>query len=141
MFLATATSGVIGPQEPDSDSNATLTPITFTNLIPKTGSNWETDLNDLGAKTSIGRGALFLPDKRRPYNSRIIESITATETAPGSGIWTGTLKVKGSVARIGTTGFGLVYGQAIRRTLNHANASAQLVEFHDIENGRSFAVD
>jgi predicted CxxxxCH...CXXCH cytochrome family protein len=130
-------SGVLGGTESDPITGALLTVINYTGLTAKADSEWETDPATLATKTGTGRGAMFLPNYNSPYNSRIIVSMTASESSPG--VWQGTIKVKGPVVEIATGGFAIAYGQLINRNIPFSAANAEPVLFLDRHGNMSFA--
>jgi hypothetical protein len=96
MYLASGAGSV-------TVNDPVLSTITYSSLNLKSG--WT--VADLLAKTSEGRGAMFLPNYSSAYNSRVIVDINEGAN---------TITVKGSVSSVNATnGFGIVYGQAINR--------------------------
>lgn len=106
-----------------------LTEITFSSITFK--SDWT--LSDLEAKTSEGRGMLFLPNRNSPYNSLMIYEVS------DNGDGTGSIKVKGSLAVVSSSGFAVAYGQVIKREIPYVSASGEPVLIFDQEGKYGFA--
>jgi len=126
---------------PDNDPDRPRTVITYDpdSLTVKSGSQWDTTgepdndievgLGMLAAKTSDGRGALFLPSSASPFGTMMVEFID-TEV--------NTITVKGTLSYTPSE-FGLAYGQLINRDIPYATSSGEPVMFFDNTGEYSFA--
>ncbi len=133
-WLATGT-GEFDATEIDGTTGALLSRVDYTGLLIKAGSEWEGDATLFAAKTSDGRGALFMYNKNFPYLP--LQIVDLTELTATTGI----IKVKGDWTGVPTMGFAIVLGQAINRNLRHANATGADILFLDHTGENSFAVN
>ncbi len=122
-------SGTIISIATDSGNNTT----TVTYSTPDIRPGWELGSSDWGAKTSAGRGLIFVADSSNPKDIFEIESSNDTVIVLNGEMDTGL--ITSLTDPLNPTTFGIIYGQYIKSMIDTPNSGIRSVKFFDPNGG------